>query len=98
MVSLGEDLSNTGLLLGKGCLWECLPNYILQGIEQHFKIYIYIYIHTYINNLICLFMAVIALHCCVGITLVGANGGSSLVVVLRLLLLQSKDSRAHRLQ
>ena len=44
---MGEDLSNTGLILGKGCLWECSPNYKnvifslqKQTIEQK-RIYIY---------------------------------------------------------
>ena len=43
-------------------------------------------------------MAVLGLHCSAGFSLVEANGGHSLVVMCRLLLLWSMASREHGLQ
>ena len=47
---------------------------------------------------ICLFLAVLGLHCCAGFSLAMASRGYSLVVVNRLLLLWSAGSRALGLQ
>ena len=41
-----------------------------------------------------LFLAVLGLHCCAGLSLVVANGGGTLVAVQGFLLLRSMGSRA----
>ena len=56
-------------------------------------IYIYIYVYNYL-----LFLTVLGLHCCVGLSLVAASGGCSLVVVQGLLIAMASLVALHKLQ